>query len=429
MKLKLSKHIANFKWAMILLASMSLTVPVYSHNQEEENDCETPPNPPPDDCDDCKEKDDCGKCLDQTKGDPFLLSNGKFMQNMEFLKLSGPLNMRIRLFFDDWFDYPSQVGQNWSLNYVWRLYLSDSLNAPYVIRTGQGYRVKYEPLSGNQYVSVNNKNNILTINVDGTAVMEIKEGVQYHFDTLGRLSTVKDGKGAELRITYVDDDKHAIIGLTEFTNVETPMVIARDYQLSRVEEYYGGVSSGRYFDFSYDTSGHIFQIQDQASRTLLFSYSSAGELLTVQGPEGNLYQYSYENIGEIKTFSTTGCLGENCLPVVNYYDVRGRLTNQVVGANGEGDEYIVDYPNSSHNDTILYTKIKDDLGGVIHTREERYTFGVDDYQDTFLKRRQFKWEMDRLRKRSIGMMIMGGERKRSLTLPRPIHLPMIQVGA
>ena len=386
MKLRLGKYIMTFKWLVILLATMSMTVPVYSHNQEEDNDCETKPNPPPDNCDDC-EKDKPCKCCDQVAGDPFLLSNGKFMENLEFFQFGGLLNMSIKLLFDDRQDYPSQVGQNWALNYVWRLYLSDSLNHPYIIRSGRGYRTKYELISGNQYKAVDREYEVLTVSGDGTAVLENKEGIEYYFDTDGRISSINNGKGAELRMTYVNNDKHAIIGLTEFTNVETPIVIARDYQVSRVEEFYGGVTSGRYYEFSYDTSGHIFQIQDHTSRTVLFTYSSAGELVTVQDPEGGLYQYSYEALGKIKSFSGINC-GTEILPFSNYYDERGRITNQMIGTIGEGTEYVIEYPNSVHSDTVLYSRIKDDQGVLIGTGVERYSFNVDDYQSTVLKAKE-----------------------------------------
>ena len=324
-----------------------------------------------------------GDCGSVSGGNPIRLFCGESTKNVSFLKMGGPLGMEIRMTYGSQRDFHSQVGYNWALEYVWRLYEVADTNAPFVVRNGHAKRTSYEPRGDGTYVSRNNKFEILTIDTNGNYVVTHKDHRAYAFDAEGRLASISDGKGAELRMTYAAGGKHPIVGRSLFSNLSTNMVVARDHQLTRVDEYLGTNATGRGYAFYYDGTGHVTNVTDQASRGISMTYSPEGELLETLDPEGNAYTCTYDEVGRLKTFIGLGC--GDCVRVENFYNAEGAVTNQVQGTGGQGKEMFVDYQNPAQ--TLATFLVKGADGAVLNVRNEIVEFTVDGFGTTRLKER------------------------------------------
>ena len=365
-------------WGIILavMAGCMLAGSVaYGHDGGETN---PPPSEPY-----CIENDPCtGECTKQSKGNPVRLFSGESTENKQFLRLGGPLNMRVRITYGSRRDYHSQVGHNWSMSYIWRLYEVADTNAPFVVRNGDSERISYEPRGDGSYISRDTRHEILTIDTNGNYVVAHKDHSVYVFDTDGKLTSISDGKGAELRLTYNGEGKQPIIGRSLYSNLSTNMVVARDYQLSHIDEYIGTNATGRGYSIAYDGTGHITNITDQASRNVSLTYSSGGELLEMQDPEGNAYTCTYDELGRLKTFVGLGC--SDCVLVEDFYNADGYVTNQVQGVGAQGREMIVDYLSPER--TVATFLVKGPDSGVLHIRSETQDFTIDGFGSTKLRK-------------------------------------------
>ena len=311
------------------------------------------------------------------------LYNGEATESKRFLPLGGPLGMQIRVSYSSKRDYHSQVGHNWAMEYVWRLYEVADTNAPFVVRKGNAKRTSYGPRGDGTYVSQDTEREILSIDTNGNYLVTRKDHSVYAFDTDGKLTSISDGMGAELRLTYNAGGKQPIVGRSLYSNLSTNMVVARDYQLDQVDEYIGTNATGRGYAFQYDSTGHITNIFDQASRNVSFTYSSAGELLEMRDPEGNAYTCTYDELGRLKTFVGLGC--GDCVLVTDYYNAEGALTNQVQGVGAQGKEMIVEYPSPDRSIATFLVKGPD--GAVLNTRRETLDFTIDGFGITRLKKK------------------------------------------
>ena len=285
--------------------------------------------------------DDGGSCEEQSSDDPVRLFSGELIEEKYFLRLGGPLDMKIALTYGSQQENHSAVGYGWALNYGHRLYDVEDTNKPFVVRLGDGHRVDFEPAASNTYRSLDPFNQTLQINTNGSYIMSTRYGMRYAFDTDGKITNISSGRGPELRMTYNPTGRVPVIGRSRYSNLTTNMVVARDFELTRVDEYLGGASSGRYYDFLYDGTGHLTNVTDFAGRSISLTHSSAGELLQVTDAESNIFSYAYDELGRMQSLVGLGC--SDCVVVSNHYDSAGRVTNQLQGSQGEGLETRLEY--------------------------------------------------------------------------------------
>ena len=316
-----------------------------------------------------------GSCEEQSSDDPIRLFSGELKEDKYFLRLGGSLAMKVVFTYSSSEEMHTAAGYGWTLNYFKRLYDVSDTNKPYLVRMGNGSRIDFEPVGSNAYRSLDTKNYTLTVNTNGTFTMRSKSHITYDFDTGGRLTSLGNGKGAELRMTYNPTGKVAIVGRSRYSNLTNNMVLARDDQLTHVEEYLAGTNSGRYYDLYYSTNGYVTNIADSAARSIALTYSSAGELLQILDPVSNAYTYAYNELGKMATLVGLGC--SDCVQVTNQYDSTGRVTNQVQGTQGNGTVTRVEYVGASETH-VNYT-IRIPGGASIRLRSEGRRFVKDVY--------------------------------------------------
>ena len=377
------------------------------------------------DCEKCEE--DKSDCKEATCGDPFYLHNGEFFWDKEFLSQpESPLNLAFRLRYSTFSDYNGVTGARWTPNYNMRVYETDAGNL--IVRKNKGTRAEYrDDNSDNVFESFNLRNETVTILGNGTYRLTTRKQLDYNFDTDGKLTSIVDTKGNELRISYEGSAKHPVYGLPIFTNLEIaestdlsnrqtePVAVVRDFRISKVEEYLNGSATGRFLEYVYDAqSGQLVQVHDQSwddqAETglrvqLSYDVIGRGDLEVVTDPNGHDFSFSYYSDPALKYEAyyrfVESFVGESCSDCskrwLTYYGGNGangpRVKKQVQGPdrnNPIGEIVEVTSYSSSYTDT-RYTLKEFDVDGVQigadRYRYERVYFVLDDYGEKRVDRK------------------------------------------
>jgi RHS repeat-associated protein len=148
-----------------------------------------------------------------------------------------------------------------------------------------------------------------------------------------------------LLFTYDPGGKLPIQGLSEFSVSTNPVVIARDYQLTGIEEATNEGSTGRSLMFSYNGEGRITNIvchtgADVPDLTVSYGYDTngSGDLVSFTDVEGLYFPYQYDDSHQMTNFYTGGC---TCLARGNVFDGEGRVIQQSIGNTLVDIEYLV----------------------------------------------------------------------------------------
>jgi len=133
-----------------------------------------------------------------------------------------------------------------------------------------------------------------------TYVITTLDGTKYIFTENGNLIAIKDRYSNQLTIGWNGG---------QITRITSP--------------------SGRYADFTYDTSSRITQIKDSTNRTWGYQYTN-GFLTQVTYPDQLFEQYGYDGSGNMLTL-----IDRNGTTIVtNYYDANGRVYQQNLADGG-----------------------------------------------------------------------------------------------
>lgn len=274
----------------------------------------------------CKEKDP--ECCPK-KGEPVYLYSGEFFYTHVDIELPGRLPIKIRRHYSAFGTYNGAFGYGWIHNYDTRLYRSSDGNL--LLRRGCYNRAVFTFVGGNQYASPADEFETITENEDGTYTLYTREGLLYQYDINGSLASIDDANGNQLVFTYNPAGKLPIIGISPYSNLSTPIVIGYAYRLTRIEQYSGGVATGRYLTFDYNDNGRIVQIADSFGRSVFYIYheSQNGDLVSFLDAEGIPYEYNYNQKHLMTSFVGQGC--SDCSVHHNTYDSKNRLIRQTHG--------------------------------------------------------------------------------------------------
>jgi RHS repeat-associated protein len=144
--------------------------------------------------------------------------------------------------------------------------------------------------------------------VAGTFRLEEPDGSELLFRDDGRIGTVTDANGGVLAFEYAES------------------------RLARVVDAYG-----RDFEFIY-ADDRLLAVRDFTDRTVVYAQDD-GELVAVSGLEGAVWGYDYDDRYRItRILDPTGQV-----TVTNRYDVRGRVTEQIVPRDTGDERYRFGY--------------------------------------------------------------------------------------
>jgi len=304
---------------------------------------------------------------DGTEGDPIYLFDGKFFYYHTDLLLPGRIPLKVGRSYDSHCLYNGPFGFSWSFTYNVRVFnLSDG---NLLLRRGSNNKQIFTSIGDNTYEGPAGNYEKIIINDDGTYTLIRKNGYEYQFDINGCLSAVEDRNGNSVRMIYDPAGKLPINGISPFSNITNPIVIAYDWRLIKVEEYRLETPTGRFIEFFYNDDGRITQISDSTGRQVLYTYDPEGngDLLAMQDPEGNVYSYTYQNHLMV-SYVGLGC--SDCGPYTNTYDEEKRVTRQVHG-NSVVD---IDYLEPKSKTRVTTSIYDDETSELTDKRYEYYEF-------------------------------------------------------
>jgi RHS repeat-associated protein len=213
------------------------------------------------------------------------------------------------------------LGFGWTHSFHMHLEVVDDPLLHGVVVTYPDGRIANFAASGGGYTSPPGDHNILQAEGGGFVLIQ-PDQVKYHFNSVGKLTSIKDRNGNTVQLAYTGDN------LTQITD-----------------------TAGRAYQLAYDGQ-HIVQITDLVGRTYQYAYNGAGDLVTYTDPAGGLLQYTYND--EHWLTSITDPNGH--VFVTNTYDERGRVVRQIDASGSVStweyvDEYHVVFTDNEGNTT------------------------------------------------------------------------------
>jgi len=227
----------------------------------------------------------------------------------------------------------------------------------------------YSPTGG--YIGQTGDTGNLVQNVDGTYTYTDKNGDKDTYDAKGRLMSMADAKGNSLVFTYRADTQDFLWGLLPF-NVDqnTPLIVAYDYHLSRIEEKdASGNVTGKHVDLHYDGStGRLTDITDSIGRTVSYGHDTIGNLTSASGLTTNsIYGYTDSTRNHLLT-----SIDEGNGAHINTYDTYGRVTKQTHGTGEIDFNYVTPYKK-----TTMTTLIRDSANNLLNTQTRTVEFDTN----------------------------------------------------
>ena len=286
----------------------------------------------------------------ERKGDPVSPFTGKWFYRHVDLEVPGIFPIELVRRYDGQTTYQSPLGAGWAFTYDWRLF--EYADGSVAIRNACGQVHRY---SGAGLTTADAPGWRMSLAADpavsGGFVLREPRGTRRFFDPQGRMTTIRDPQGNELRFTY-GAAKQPLWGtsryLADAIDQTIPRVISRYYPLQKIEEATAaGALTGRSISFSYDaTSGRLVSARSHDGRGVVYTH----EMATVGGQSvttGNLIGVRLETTpggsgGIVQTFGYTNTTFRHAVTIFqdgagrrlvkNDYDTQGRVYRQRLGA-------------------------------------------------------------------------------------------------
>jgi RHS repeat-associated protein len=171
-----------------------------------------------------------------------------------------------------------------------------------------GYTKRFSRLPDGEYHPPPGKADVFTKEADGSYLLRTKHGIEFDFDTEGKLSNWKDPNNNTVTFTYGNEKLQTVSN-----------------NLNRV------------LSFTY-AGEHISQVSDGTGRNISYAYDAAGNLTGFTDPEGNTATFEYDIDGRLtKIFYPA----HPTVPfVIKAYDSLGRVISQT---DAEGNIYLYYY--------------------------------------------------------------------------------------
>jgi RHS repeat-associated protein len=408
---RLLKHIALavvffFSFQIIAISQAYAHCP--SHSGQYGGDSDTPPppedpeDPEPPPCDP-PEPPNCEPNVSDnpndspencTGGEPVNLYDGSFYYEHTDLQIPSRIPIRIKRTYDTRSEFNGMFGYGWSLDF-YHIRVFKLSDGTLLLKRGDNSKDIFTYNEGeDKYLGPTGVHETIIVNNDNTYTLRLKHGLRYNFDPDGVLAKIEDVNSNQILFTYDPAGKLPIHGISPYSTISTPIVVAYDYRLTRLEEANNGTPTGRYIEFTYNSDGRVEKVEDFTERQVIYTYDETGlgDLISVRDPEGNLYEYTYDNhlMTSFADATCSGCgdgLSSGGLHT-NVYESQNRLIQQIHG-NMIVD---IDYLNP-FVETKVTTRIYDDeTEELLNTRYEYYEFDSDGYTSQYT--RQMGDELD-----------------------------------
>ena len=283
----------------------------------------TPPN---------KRSDPKGK-----EAEPVDMFSGQFEFEATDVNIPGRVPLRVRRFYRSGSTYQGLFGRGWNMEYNERILIM-ATNGNLLLRRNNTVLDEFANRGNSTFAPPVGCYDALNRNGDGTYTLREKYGTIRNYNTDGCLTEIRDRNLNQLLFTYQPGGKLPINAVSDYSHYSNAILVARDYQLARIEVALSNVLSGRFVRFSYDSNGRVTNVTDFTGRAWRYDYDSAGRglLQAVTTPpvstftNGLTTTYSYPSTNAFRLMTITDPAGQTYL--TNFYDSAGLVWKQLWGA-------------------------------------------------------------------------------------------------
>ncbi len=187
-------------------------------------------------------------------------------------------------------------GFGWTHNY--NHFLVENPNGSVTMVDGDGSSHEFEQV-GSEYVSPAGIFSKLTKNLDGTFLLQLKNGERYNFDSGGTLTSIEDKNNNHLSFGYIGGKLATVAD-------DSGLQLAINYNAgNRIS----GITDplGRQISCQYDANGNLVEVTDAMGYSTLYLYDGlSGNLEAFVDPVGRVVTLSYITEGGVDKVEEIG---------------------------------------------------------------------------------------------------------------------------
>jgi len=341
--MRLRRTSTPLPWILLLAAAVTLWAPAawaFHFPWDQGHDIFEP---------DHGDDDDPGDDRCEASGSPFDVLTGNFFYSTEDVSWdgSGPAVKLVRTYnSEDRREGPFGLG--WTFTFDQRLIeVTDGIEVSTLCRKANGKRSRFQRLPGGGFAPPSAFFAELVRESDGTLTLRERSGVERHFDSAGRLTSIVDRDGDALTISYDE------------TGFPTEIVDSAGRALALTKGPNGRVSSmtdplGGLHRYEYDTNGRLTRYVDPLDEATDYVYQADGRLRRILDPLGRVVQdLAYDGAGRVVSYLEDGARW-----TVSHSPAQHRVTKR----DAAGNTWTIDY-----NDNGNVTRRADPAGHAVLT--------------------------------------------------------------
>lgn len=252
--------------------------------------------------------------------DPVDLSTGSHIIEHSIISLFGGNKTAVSISYNSSQLVSDSMGTGWNHNFEKRL---EATEENILIYDSPSVYSVYEKESDTVYncITKGKENYIITLNSDGSYVLDCNKNEKMYFDAKGKLTATEDKQGFKTNLTYTENS----IVITDAIN--------GSITLNLTDGFVTSITDGiRTAEFTY-SNGYLIEIKDVNGSKLYYTYNADGLIETGSDDNGTVYFVNtYEN-GRIK--EQVDGSGENAKTVFSYTETEEGLTVTVTNRNGD----------------------------------------------------------------------------------------------
>jgi len=226
--------------------------------------------------------------LQVTVGSSVNIANGNLYNPQTLFQIpNSKLMKEFTLSYNSLNGQETPLGTGWS--HTFNIRLSPNNDDSYTLTEGHGRKIVLYS-KGDHYTPKTLNYPILTINGDGTATLEKKEGIFYRFDNKGNITSINDRNDNAISLAY--DSNSNLASITDPSGRKIFLAYDAVNRISTITDPQANIHSFSYTDK--DLTGISSQIQRLGVQNWSYSYVK-GFMATKTDPMGNTTYYEYNN--------------------------------------------------------------------------------------------------------------------------------------
>ena len=230
------------------------------------------------------------QCLSVETGSSVNIANGNLYHSQILFQIpNSKLLNDFVLSYNSLDGYSQVLGMGWTHSY--NIYFKYNNDGSYSVMGGDGKRLVLYSNGNGGYTPQNSTYPTLTVNGDGTATLEYKDGIIYVFNANGRITSLFDRNGNT--VTFAYDASQNLTGVTDPSGRNITFSYNADNRITSISDPNGNAHSFTYWNQF--IAGISSQISGLGVQSWAYSYDDRGFMLTKTDPKGFTTSYTYDS--------------------------------------------------------------------------------------------------------------------------------------